>query len=72
MSEKPTYAELAHRIRRLEKAGSECKGSNEYLNEISDLKVDRDISRNLIDAAEVIILALNRQGEIVSINKKGR
>jgi PAS domain S-box-containing protein len=41
------------------------------LTDITELKMERDTSKNLLDVAGVMIIALNRSGEIILINKKG-
>jgi PAS domain S-box-containing protein len=41
------------------------------LTDITELKMERDTSKNLLDVAGVMILALNRAGEVILINKKG-
>jgi PAS domain S-box-containing protein len=41
------------------------------LTDITELKMERDTSKNLLDVAGVMILALNKAGEVVLINRKG-
>jgi PAS domain S-box-containing protein len=40
-------------------------------SEVTDLKIERDISQNYLDIAGVIIIAMDRKGNIILINKKG-
>ncbi|MBN2062327.1 MAG: PAS domain S-box protein [Deltaproteobacteria bacterium] len=71
MSEKPTHEELEQRIRILEQAESILKGTDKNTDERTDMMIEGDISQSLIDAALVIILVLDRTGQIISINRKG-
>ncbi|MBN1904619.1 MAG: PAS domain S-box protein [Deltaproteobacteria bacterium] len=41
------------------------------LTDITELKMERNTSKNLLDVAGVMILALNRAGEVILINRKG-
>lgn len=41
------------------------------LTDMTELKMERDTSKNLLDVARVMILALNRVGEVILINRKG-
>ncbi len=41
------------------------------LTDITELKMERDTSKNLLDVAGVMILALSRAGEVILINRKG-
>lgn len=40
-------------------------------SDITELKVEKDTSKNYLDIAGVIIVALNSKGEIILINRKG-
>ena len=71
MSEKPTYEEIEQRIRILEQAESPLTGSDKNTDEKTDMMIEGDISHSLIDAAPIIILVLDRTGQIISINRKG-
>ncbi len=40
-------------------------------SDVTDLKVEKDTSQNYLDIAGVIIVAMNSEGEIILINRKG-
>lgn len=41
------------------------------LSDITELKMERDLSQNYLDVAGVMIIALNEAGEVTLINRKG-
>ena len=40
-------------------------------SDVTELKIERDISQNYLDVAGVIIIALDREGNVTLINRKG-
>jgi len=61
MPKKPTYEDLEKRVKQLELAETEAKA----------LLQERETAQRYLDIAGVMLAAMNRQGEITLMNKKG-
>ena len=65
MAEKPTYEELEQRVKELEKETIDLEKSDGLLRE------ERDKAQRYLDIAGVILVSINKKGEVTLINQKG-
>lgn len=68
---KKTKAQLVEELRALRRELDRCRSDNKNHLQAEESSWEIDMAQRYLDIAGVIILALNRKGEITLINKKG-
>jgi len=67
-----TQAQLIKEVAQLRQRIAELEAGGHKRNQLEDaLRMERDKAQQYLDIAEVVLVALNKKGEIILINRKG-